>query len=180
MQSSRWKLLLFLLPFLVIPEAFAVQPRPGSPPREPVVSRKDHLTNSSGYIFAGTVKAIERSTPKANDGVSCMEITFHVDTGIRGVRTGQTLTVREWAGLWQAGERYRRGERLLLFLYPPSKLGLTSPVGGRIGRFKVDGNNHVVVRPGGAGQSDPAAPFHGKTHVSIPDFIRTFGLQEVQ
>ena len=29
----------------------------------------------------------------------------------------KVLTVNEWAGLWQNGERYHAGEKVLLFLY---------------------------------------------------------------
>jgi hypothetical protein len=67
-----------------------------------------------------------------------VEITFRVDDAFRGVKPGRSLTIREWVGLWLAGERYHAGERVVLFLYPLSKLGLTSPVGGRFGRFDVD------------------------------------------
>ena len=44
----------------------------------------------------------------------------------------------------QSGERYRSGEHLLLFFYSPSKLGLTSPVGGSLGRFAVDSAGNVI------------------------------------
>ena len=74
-----------------------------------------------------------------------MEITFRVDVAVRGVRVGQVLKVREWAGLWDSRDRYRRGERVLLFLYPPSKLGLTSPIGGDMGRFEVGGDGRVLL-----------------------------------
>jgi hypothetical protein len=61
------------------------------------------------------------------------------------VRSGRELVIRQWAGLWNAGERYRTGERVLLFLYPASKLGLTSPVGGARGRFSLDRNDQVLL-----------------------------------
>src|SRR5205085_3757610 len=62
-----------------------------------------------------------------------------VKQGVRGVRSGSTYTVREWAGLWAPRQppRYRIGERALLFLYPPSRSGLTSTVGGRSGKLAV-------------------------------------------
>jgi hypothetical protein len=105
------------------------------------------VTQSSGYIFAGTVKSVERLAPKGN-GVATVEINFHVDQGLRGVRTGQMLAIREWAALWESGESYRLGERVLLFLYPPSKLGLTSPVQGPMGRFKIGPDGQIVLDPG--------------------------------
>jgi hypothetical protein len=55
------------------------------------------------------------------------------------------LTIREWAGLWSSGDRYRKGERLLLFLYRPSKLGLTSLVGETLGRFPVDSAGNIIL-----------------------------------
>jgi hypothetical protein len=48
-------------------------------------------------------------------------------------------------GLWESGERYQNGEHVLLFLYPPSKIGLTSPVGGKLGRFQMDNTGHVLL-----------------------------------
>jgi hypothetical protein len=36
----------------------------------------------------------------------------------------------------------------MLFLYAPSALGLTSPVGGRLGQFAVDRDGRVVLSPG--------------------------------
>jgi hypothetical protein len=35
----------------------------------------------------------------------------------------------------------------MLFLYPPSKIGLTSPVGGPAGRFVIDRNGRVQLNP---------------------------------
>jgi hypothetical protein len=64
---------------------------------------------------------------------------------MRGTAAGQNLTIHEWAGLWNHGERYRVGERVLLFLYSPSKLGLTSPVGGAVGKFKVKSDGQVLM-----------------------------------
>jgi hypothetical protein len=104
------------------------------------------LTQNSGYEFAGTVKAVQHVSPVGR-GVGITRITFHVDTAVRGVRSGQTLVIAEWAALWTSGERYRVGERVFLFLYPPSKLGLTSPVRGTAGKFRIGGNGRIEVRP---------------------------------
>jgi hypothetical protein len=77
-----------------------------------------------------------------------MQITFRVEQAIRGTRAGQILPIREWAGLWNSGEPYHVGERLLLFLNSPSTLGLTSPVGGAAGRFAVDSSGNAVIENG--------------------------------
>jgi len=163
----------------VSPPVLAEDPARSEPARAdllelPYLPRVRPLTRSSGYIFAGTVKSVERAAPKQNR-VATVVIKFHVDQGMRGVRTGQMLAIREWAGLWESGECYRRGERVLLFLYPPSKLGLTSPVQGAMGRFKIDPGGRVILNPGpiGVRSRHPgiADPFEGRTRVSPREFV---------
>ena len=116
-------------------------------PLPPAISNLRLLNLNSGYIFDGTVLSVHAAQSEAND-VATVQITFRVEQAIRGTRVGQILTIREWAGLWNSGERYHPGERLLLFLYSPSRLGLTSPVGGSAGRFAVDSGGNAVVEKG--------------------------------
>ncbi|MGH9545559.1 MAG: hypothetical protein ACRD23_10125 [Terriglobales bacterium] len=121
---------------------------PSAKPLSPMLSGLGQLTRGSGYIFDGTVMSVEPMAQDQTNGVAMVQITFRVEQAIRGVRGGQVLVIREWAGLWNSGERYRRGERLLLFLYSPSKLGLTSAVGGPLGRFTVDSGGNAVFEKG--------------------------------
>ena len=139
--SLLWLILLGSLP--------ATAELPLQSPQRNISPVRRSLTLRSGYIFSGTVKSVERVAPSTKDSVAVMRITFHVDQGLRGTRSGQMLVIREWAGLWQGRDRYRPGERVMLFLYPPSKLGLTSPVGGASGRFPVDPKGQVIVESGG-------------------------------
>ena len=116
------------------------------------------LCQKAGFIFAGTVLAVERGEPPSgNHGVATMRVTFRVDDAIRGVQSGQTFVLREWAGLWGTEKRYWPGERLVVFLYPVSRLGLTSPVGGAAGRFPMDRNGNVLLSSG-RGQTGAANP----------------------
>jgi hypothetical protein len=181
LSSSIWKLFVvtLILTSVALP-AIAEQPvrseLPGTnQPRSAFPRRPPPLTRSSGYIFAGTVKSVERISPKGN-GVTAVQISFHIDQAMRGVRTGQMLAIREWAGLWESGERYRTGERFLLFLYPPSKLGLTSPVRG--GRFKIGPDGRVVLEPGRIGvparRPGIGNRFRGRTSVSPRELVRFF------
>jgi hypothetical protein len=181
MLSSFWKffvvaLILTPVSLPVIAEQPARSQIPGTnPPGTPYPQHPHPLTQNSGYIFAGTVKSVERAAPKGN-GVATVQINFHVDQGMRGVRTGQMLAIREWAGLWESGERYRPGERVLLFLYPPSKLGLTSPVQGPMGRFRIGPDGQVVLDPGRIGFLAPRPSIgdrlRGRTPVSPLEFVR--------
>jgi hypothetical protein len=115
------------------------------------------LSRQSAYIFAGTVIAVEHE-PSNSGQLPVMRITFRVNQAIRGVADRQFLVLREWAGLWDSGDRYRVGQRLLLFLYRPSRLGLTSPVRGSLGRFVMNTNGEVVLQEArrAALFSDPA------------------------
>jgi hypothetical protein len=167
MPYSRDKCLLLGLILLASLPATAVKPL--NSPGIRISPLRPSLTLRAGYIFSGTVKSVERLNPHAN-GVAVMRITFHVDRGLRGTVTGQTLVIHEWAGLWQGGERYQPGERVMLFLYPPSKLGLTSPVGGECGRFGVDPGGQVVIEPRKVGPT--LAHFPANLRLPPLDFFR--------
>lgn len=84
------------------------------------------------------------------------------------------------AGLWEAGERYRRGERVVLFLYPPSKLGLTSPVEGPSGHLVVDSGGQIVVPSSQTPSTTSPAPAQLPQgfRISPQDFARALGLAE--
>ncbi|HKF00812.1 MAG TPA: hypothetical protein VKB49_00815 [Candidatus Sulfotelmatobacter sp.] len=113
--------------------------------------------------------------------VETVSVTFHVESAIRGVMPGEDLSISQWIGLWSAGQRYRVGERVLLFLYPRSKLGLTSCVGGQIGRFAVDTRGRVLLssRHLSAFRTDPV--LGGRSRVPLRDFalaVRRAGEEE--
>jgi hypothetical protein len=91
---------------------------------------------------------------------------------MRGTTPGASLTIREWAGLWTSGERYRVGERVLLFLYSPSKLGLTSPVAGALGRFGMDSQGRIVMNAQHAATLAADPILGGKTVVSYAVFTQ--------
>jgi hypothetical protein len=126
---------------------------------QPSLSNLRMLSRNAGYIFDGTVLSVEQLGSSETDGLATVQISFRVEQAIRGTRRGQILKIQEWAGLWNSGERYRPGQRLLLFFYSPSKLGLTSPVGGPLGRFAVDSKGNALLEdallPVGAPDSHP-------------------------
>jgi hypothetical protein len=127
--------------------AFAVQPpllpRPiAHPIPGPPLTQ---VIQASGYIFQGTVTQVRWIKAKNPQDVASVQITFRVTQGIRGVQAGQMLSVREWAGLWDRGERYQPDQRVVLFLYHPSKLGLTSPVAGPLSKFVVETNGAIQL-----------------------------------
>jgi hypothetical protein len=103
------------------------------------------LVRAAGMIFSAEVKKIERVPPAGEQSVETVAITLRVERALRGVTPGEDVTISQWIGLWAGGQRYRVGERVLLFLYPRSKLGLTSCVGGTLGRFNIDAWGRVML-----------------------------------
>jgi hypothetical protein len=96
-----------------------------------------HAARTAGIAFGGTVLSVT-SHPANGGSVSTIELRFRIDRAIAGVRTGQVLTIREWAGAWSRHRPLRTGDHVLLLLYPPSKLGLTSPVNGQSGQVALN------------------------------------------
>jgi hypothetical protein len=86
-------------------------------------------------------------------GGNFIEMRFRIDRPIAGVQRGQILAIREWTGALSRQPALRSGERVLLFLYPPSRLGLTSPVGGARGQIRLDSTGQNIARQSIAGQS---------------------------
>jgi hypothetical protein len=117
----------------------------------------DPLLRDSAQIFSGIVLKVEHRNSDSSSALATTSIHLRVDQAIRNVRHGQIVEVKEWGGLWQSGERYHPGERVLLFLYPLSKLGLTSPVGHRSGSLPINSDGNVLVRTGVSGSSQPIA-----------------------
>ena len=104
------------------------------------------LSRRAGMIFSGTVLSTPASARTRTDyAVPAVELSFQVDRAIAGVKAGQILTIHEWAGALSNLRPLRRGDRVLLLLYPPSRLGLTSPVGGSQGQIRLDGTGQNIV-----------------------------------
>jgi hypothetical protein len=88
------------------------------------------MSQMATVIFSGQVVAIRRLE-------SVVEIDFAIEDAVRGTRGG-VYTLREWAGLWAAGnEPLRVGQRYLMLLHAPGAAGLSSPVGGTDGAIPI-------------------------------------------
>ena len=154
-------------------------PPSGPPTAHPVAPQRPifaQLVSAAGIIFSGHVTSVGRSPSPNGRSPASTSVTFQVEHAMRGASAGQSLTIQEWAGLWTGGERYRVGERVLLFLYSPSKLGLTSPVAGGIGKFAVDAQGRIVMNAVQAATVavDPVLSVRtgGKSVVLYADFAR--------
>lgn len=135
------------------------------------------IVHVAGIIFSGHVTFVgggDGQSPSQAQAVSSTIVTFQVERAFRGTSTGQSLTIHEWSGLWTGKdkERYRVGEHVFLFLYSPSKLGLTSPVAGAVGRFAIDRQGNISMNAQNvlALAADPV--IGGRRVVPYSDFIR--------
>jgi hypothetical protein len=101
------------------------------------------LSRAAGMVFAGTVLGAAPATK--SQVIPTIEVKLRVDRAIAGVQQGEVLMIREWEGAWSRQPALRPGQRVLLFLYSPSRLGLTSPVGGPLGQITLNGNAETVA-----------------------------------
>jgi hypothetical protein len=135
--------------------AFAQSPTrgPARLPRRPasratvqqIEAMAPNIARHASIIFFGRVTGVSRIVPESGAAEPSLQITFAVDNGLRGAQTRREFRLLEWPGRWQAGERYRVGERYLLFLHAPNAAGLTSPVGGSAGRFLIDSKGTIDI-----------------------------------
>jgi hypothetical protein len=116
------------------------------------------LSRRAGMIFAGTVlnaptlNATTQTVPiqpeainvAVSAGPPAVLLSFRVDLAIAGVEPGQILTIHEWVGAWSMQRTMHSGDHILIFLYPLSHLGLTSPVGGSLGQVDLDASGKNV------------------------------------
>ena len=126
-----------------------------------IEAMEPRLTRHASIIFFGRVTCVSRIVPESVAAEPSLQITFAVDNGVRGAQTGAEFRLLEWPGRWLAGERYRIGERYLLFLHAPNAAALTSPVGGSAGRFLIDSKGTIdisSIAPPSGTRNSPTSP----------------------
>ena len=133
----------------------SAQAQQTSPIPQTVEEALHQMSDSAGVIFIGEVTAI-RSVTGANGSSGIVEVDFRIDQAVRNCTPNTTYTLREWAGLWAAGDqRYRIGQRLLMLLHAPGPSGITSPVGGMTGAIPVRAS---TPSPGTASATTASTP----------------------
>lgn len=135
--------------------AFAAAPSDQASAERVLGPQWEHLSRRAGMIFTGTVlssgarlaqtRTSSGAPSKLRLGGDSVELRFRIDHPIAGVESGQILTIHEWIGATSRQSALRSGERVLLLLYPPSRLGLTSPVGGWQGQIRLDSTGQNVA-----------------------------------
>jgi hypothetical protein len=114
----------------------------------------EELASKAGDIVSGRCIAVERE-PRATHSLPIVKVTVRVDRRLKG-KAERVLTFRMVApgdtdspGSPSFGvPRFAPGEDVILFLYPPGRSGLTSPVGlgqGKFRRIKGKDGREVAV-----------------------------------
>jgi hypothetical protein len=102
------------------------------------------IIDKSGAIVHGVVSHVESGADPAT-GLICTWTTVEVTEWLQGDTGEKTLTFKQFGGVdkkrgvtqTSEGVILLPGEEILLCLYPPSRWGLTSPIGVYQGIFRV-------------------------------------------
>ncbi|MCI0655841.1 MAG: hypothetical protein L0170_02075 [Acidobacteria bacterium] len=101
----------------------------------------EELTQKAGTIVVGRCVAVGQGT-HTRLHIPLSKVTIQVDRTLKG-RAGKTLTFQTAFTVGSNAvsssskglARFRAGEKVILFLYPESSSGFTSPVGSGQGKF---------------------------------------------
>ena len=94
----------------------------------------EEITKASDRIFSGRCLKAEETEDENN--LPVIKYTFSVKESIKGVEDNE-ITFKQWQPTARDGG-YEVGKKYLLFLFPDSEKGLTSPVGFSQGKFLVE------------------------------------------
>ncbi len=135
------------------------------------------MSRLASVIFAGQVVAVRR-IDGGNGATGVVETQFAVEDAVRG-GCGSIYTLREWAGLWPAGEEpFRVGQRFLMLLHAPSAAGLSSPVGGMDGAIPIRGIGQTSG-PAETASARTVSAHTGSAGISVSQEVRVVDLRWV-
>ena len=95
------------------------------------------ITQSAGKVFTGVCTKIEEIENDPLSNLEVVKFTFRVAEPIKGLNNETEITFKQWRPTVSESS-YKVGEKYVIFLYPESKLGLTSTVGHLQGKFLVE------------------------------------------
>jgi len=102
------------------------------------------MVGAAGTIFIGSVVETRGVLDERGDPVT--HTTFRVEQAIKGTSSA-TFSIKQYGGktstvtmLLNHMRYFRQGERVMVMLYPASRLGFSSPVGMDQGVWSVENN----------------------------------------
>ena len=97
----------------------------------------EEIIETSGRIFAGRCTKVEEIENDTESNLPVIKYTFKITEGIKGIGKKEEIVFKQWQPTVRESN-YETGKKYVLFLYPESKRGLTSPVGLSQGLFQVE------------------------------------------
>lgn len=98
----------------------------------------EKMVKSAGTIFSGRCIDVQNGVHPDYQNVNVKFVEFDILDVLEG-RVGDRLKFMQFGNGIEMphAPKYRKGENVLLFLYPASQYGFTSPVGGHQGKFSI-------------------------------------------
>ena len=97
----------------------------------------EEITAAANRVFAGICTNVEEIEDDPESKLPVFKYTFKITETIKGLEGKEEITFKQWKPtVRNAG--YDTGKKYILFLFPDSERGLTSPVGFLQGQFDVE------------------------------------------
>ncbi len=96
----------------------------------------EEIISASNRIFVGICTNVEEIEDDPESKLPVFKYTFKITESIKGLKGKEEITFKQWKPTVKSAG-YEVGEKYVLFLYPDSERGLTSPVGFLQGQFDV-------------------------------------------
>lgn len=93
------------------------------------------MTMTAGRVVHGRVVGVRTGQHPQQPSISVLFVKIQVIEMLKGAPAPEISFMQYAGGSFSHLPQYRIGEELVLFLYPESRLGLTSPVGEGQGKF---------------------------------------------
>lgn len=97
----------------------------------------EEITSASNRIFTGICTNVEEIEDDTESKLPVFKYTFKIIESIKGLQGKEEITFKQWKPTARSAG-YEQGQKYVLFLYPNSERGLTSPVGFLQGQFNVE------------------------------------------
>lgn len=111
---------------------------------ETVPMNLEEIVHASNRIFSGHCTKVEEFDD-SESRLPVVKYTFKVVEGIKGIGKKKEITFKQWKpSVRDIG--FDKGKKYIMFLYPNSERGLTSPVGLLQGHFQVDNKGLIIKK----------------------------------
>lgn len=111
--------------------------------------RRHRTRDALGAVTVGLTSSDQHHALAIHSGASRRDFSHRVNfsrgRADRGRRARTSPDDSRVGGSMGHASPMSKGQHILIFLYPPSRLGLTSPVGGSLGQVALDSSGNSVA-----------------------------------